>query len=113
MPTDGITNRRRAGRLPIQVRIVLSGHDADGFSFAEETETLTISKFGLSARTSYQLARGSEISVRTRDKDRVAQFQVVWVGPPQTPNEGRVGLEWMEPQRFWGVEFPPDDWERD
>ncbi len=113
MPTEGITNRRRAGRMPLQVRIVLSGQDADGFTFAEETETITLSKYGLSVRTSYQLARGQELSVRTRDKNRVAQFQVVWVGAPQTPNEGRVGMEWIEPQRFWGMEFPPDDWEHE
>jgi hypothetical protein len=113
MPMEESTNRRRAGRIAHQARIILSGRDADGFSFAEETETLTISKYGLSVRTSYQLALGRELSVRTKDKNRVAQFQVVWVGEPTTPNEGRVGMEWMEPERFWGLKFPPDNWERD
>jgi hypothetical protein len=111
MPTDETSERRRRGRVPHKARIILSGLDANGFNFAEETETVTVSKNGLSVRTSYKLNLGQEISVRTKDKNRVAQFEVVWIGQPNSPNEGRVGLEWVELHRFWGVEFPPDDWE--
>jgi hypothetical protein len=107
------SERRRTGRVPHRTRIILSGMDADGFNFAEETETLTVSKHGLSARTSYALALGQEISIRTKDKNRVAQFEVVWVGQPNTSSDGRVGMEWVEPHRFWGVEFPSDNWESD
>ena len=105
--------RRRRTRIPHRTRIVLSGIDADGFNFAEETETVTVSKSGLSVRTSYLLPLGQELSVRTKDKNRVAQFQVVWTGQVGSPVDGRVGLEWVEPSRFWGIEFPADDWERD
>jgi hypothetical protein len=106
-------NRRRNGRVPHRARIILSGVDADGFNFAEETETVTVSKNGLSVRTSYQLALGQELSVRTKDKNRVAQFQVVWMGQPNTPRDGSVGLEWVELRRFWNVEFAPEDWGED
>jgi hypothetical protein len=111
MPTNEAPKRRRTGRVAHQARIVLSGVDTDGFNFAEETETVTISEHGLSVRSSYHLNLGQELSVRTKDKNRVAQFQVVWVGQPRTLNEGRVGLEWVEPHRFWGIEFPPEDGE--
>ncbi len=113
MPNNNVPNRRRTSRIPHKARIALSGLDADGFNFAEETETLTVSKEGLSVRTSYNLALGQEISVRTKDKNRVAQFEVVWVGQAGTRNEGRIGLEWVEPHRFWGLEFPPEDWENE
>ena len=113
MPSEQDPERRRASRLPHRARIILSGTDADGFNFAEETETLTISKNGLSVRVSYDLAPGQELSIRTKDRNRVAQFQIVWVGQPNTPSDGRVGMEWVEPQRFWGIEFPPDNWEAD
>jgi hypothetical protein len=113
MSTEETAKRRRSSRIAHQARIVLSGVDADGFNFAEETETVTLSKHGLSVRTRYQVRLGQELSVRTRDKNRVAQFEVVWVGQPNTPNEGRIGLEWVEPHRFWDVEFPPEDWEND
>ena len=50
MPANQSSERRRTGRVPHRARIILSGMDADGFNFAEETETLTVSKHGLSAR---------------------------------------------------------------
>jgi hypothetical protein len=110
MTTEQIPNRRRTARVPHHARIVLSGSDADGFAFAEETETVTVSKNGLTVRSRYNLALGEELSVKTKEKNRVAQFQVVWVGKEGTPNEGLVGLEWVEPSRFWGIDFPPDHW---
>jgi hypothetical protein len=113
MPAESTPERRRLGRVPHHARIILSGTDSDGFNFAEETETLSVSKQGLSARSSYNLAIGQELSIRTKDRNRVAQFQIVWVGRPETPNDGRVGLEWVEPERFWGIQFPSDDWEKD
>ena len=106
-------HRRRAGRIPHQAPVILSGMDSEGFNFAEETQTLTVSRQGVSIRTSYELALGQEISVRTKDKGRVAQFEVAWIGQHGTPGEGRIGLEWVEPERFWGVNFPPGDWESD
>ncbi|HEV2234430.1 MAG TPA: PilZ domain-containing protein [Terriglobia bacterium] len=113
MPTESPSERRRKSRLAHKVRIMLSGHDAEGFKFAEETETVTVSKNGASVRTSYLFALGQELSVRTKDRDRVGQFQVVWLGKAGTPSEGKIGLEWLESQRFWGVEFAPEDWEND
>lgn len=103
--------RRRWTRVPHKLRIILSGVDADGFNFAEETETAVVSKEGASVRTSYNLKLGQEISVCTKDKNRVGQFQVVWLGAKSTPAEGQVGIEWVEPRRFWGVDFAPEDWE--
>ena len=110
MPADMNPERRRTSRIPHQTRVVLSGRDADGFDFAQETETLMVSKHGASLRTSYHLALGQEVSIRTKEKDRVGQFQVVWVGEPGTPDEGKIGVEWVDARRFWGVEFPPEDW---
>ncbi len=113
MPVDPSIERRRTGRVAHRSRIILSGVDTNGFDFAEETETLSVSKHGLSVRTSYNLALGQEISVRTKDTNRLGQFEVAWVGQTGSPNEGRLGLEWVEPSRFWGIEFPPDKWEAD
>ena len=113
MPAEAHTERRRASRVPHRARIILSGVDADGFNFAEETETVCVSKNGLSVRSSYSIALGQELSVRTKDKNRVAQFQVVWVGKPNTPGDGRLGMEWVEPARFWGIQFPSENWEKD
>lgn len=113
MSTNPQAERRRRSRLPHKLRVILSGVDAEGFNFAEETETVTVSKQGAAVRTSYNLRLGQEISVRTRDKNRVGQFQVVWLGQPGTPAQGKVGIEWLEPRLFWGVDFAPEDWGKD
>lgn len=113
MATKQPAERRRRTRVPHKVRVILSGVDAEGFNFAEETDTVTVSKEGAAVRTSYALQLGQELSVRTKDKNRVGQFQVVWLGQKGTPGEGKVGIEWVEPRRFWGVDFAPEDWEKD
>lgn len=110
MPTEEFPDKRRTSRLHFKARVILTGKDVDGITFAEETETATISKHGAAVRTSYVMGPGQEVSVRTKDRDRVAQFQVVWIGKEGTPEEGLIGLEWLEARRFWGVEFPPEDW---
>jgi hypothetical protein len=103
--------RRRASRLQFNSRVVLAGKDADGRDFAEDTETINVSKNGASLRTSRHLILGQEVLVRTKEKDRLGKFQVVWMGKPGTPDEGVVGLEWVELSDFWGVKFPPDNWQ--
>ncbi len=113
MPNVESSQRRRSGRLSRQLPVVLSGVDRDGFNFGEETETVSISKHGASVRTAYPLRLGQEVSVRTKGTQRVGQFVVVWVGQPGTSGEGQAGLEWVEVRRFWGIEFPPEDWESD
>jgi hypothetical protein len=102
--------RRRWTRLHLACRIIVSGKDAEGREFTEETETLNVNKFGASIRTSRSYSPGQVITVRTKDQGHVGQFQVVWVGEPETPQAGRIGVEFLDARRFWGVEFPPDDW---
>lgn len=103
--------RRRKSRVAHKARLILSGVDAEGYNFAEDTETVTVSKNGAAVRTSYVLALGQELSVRMKETNRVGQFQVVWLGKEGSPSEGRIGLEWVAIKRFWGIEFPPEDWE--
>lgn len=113
MPTDPAPERRRKTRVPHKARIIMSGLDADGYNFAEDTETVTVSKNGAAVRTAYTLALGAELLVRIIETNRVGHFQVVWLGKAGTPSEGRIGLEWVASKRFWGIEFPPEDWEHD
>jgi hypothetical protein len=82
----------------------------EGNIFSEETETTNISKFGAALKTTYQFTMGQILSVHTLEHDHVGQFQVVWLGQPGTPEAGHIGIEWVDARRFWGIEFPPEDW---
>ncbi len=107
MPIAHETERRRTIRIPLKVSVTLSGVDANGSKFVEETETVMVSKHGSSVRTHHPLTLGQQVSVLARTRNRAGHFKVVWVGKRGTPNEGLVGLEWVEAQRLWGVDFPP------
>jgi len=110
MASMDLPQQRRWTRLHLSCRIVVSGKDAEGREFTEETETLNVNKFGASIRTSRSYTPGQVITVLTKGPCHIGQFQVVWVGEPETPQERRIGVEFLQARRFWGVEFPPEDW---
>ena len=110
MTSQRLPQKRRSSRLRFGCRIVVSGKDSKGNAFTEDTETLMISKFGASLRTSMQYTLGQIVTVRTKDQGTVSQFQVVWIGKPDTSQAGQIGIELLDARRFWGIEFPPEDW---
>jgi hypothetical protein len=110
MATQNYPQQRRSSRLQFRCRVKISAINSDGNIFKEETETVSISKFGASLKTTHQFTVGQIISVRTLDRDHTGQFQVVWMGQPGTRDAGQIGIEWVDARRFWGIEFPPEDW---
>ena len=110
MGTQPHPEQRRSSRLRFRCRVKISGIDPKGNTFREETETISISKFGASLRTAHEFAMGQILTVHTLDHGHTGQFQVVWMGQPGTPEAGQIGIEWVDARRFWGIEFPPEDW---
>jgi hypothetical protein len=53
---------------------------------------------------------GQTILVHTLDHGHVGLFQVVWMGRAGTREAGQIGIELLDARRFWGIEFPPEDW---
>jgi hypothetical protein len=101
---------RRSSRIDFRCRVKISGVDPQGNTFSEETGTICISKFGASLKTAHPFTMGQTLSVQTLDHGHTGQFQVVWMGQPGTPEAGQIGIEWVDARRFWGIEFPPEDW---
>jgi hypothetical protein len=108
--TQPYSAQRRSSRLQFRCRVKIRAIGPGGNIFTEETETISISKFGASLKTVNKFAIGQVLSIRTLDRDHVGQFQVVWMGEPGTPGEGLIGVEWVDARSFWGIEFPPEDW---
>ena len=49
-------------------------------------------------------APGQLISIRRKVNE--AQFQVIWIGKPQTPHEGQIGVECLDTDKIiWDVDF--------
>jgi hypothetical protein len=70
-------------------------------------ETIVVNRHGALISTMVRLRVGMKIEVRVIQTDRRALAQVVYVDP-DWPRQCGIGLE--NPQNFWGVPMPPDDW---
>ncbi|HTS70205.1 MAG TPA: hypothetical protein VMO17_14590 [Terriglobia bacterium] len=110
MATEPYREQRRSSRIQFRRGIRISGVDAQGKEFSEETETICISKFGASLRSGRHFSLGQILTVETLGQSHTGQFQVVWIGERDTREEGEIGIEWVDARRFWGIEFPPEDW---
>jgi hypothetical protein len=104
---------RRSTRLAITIPITLIGKDAIGNSFKENTRTIVVNKHGAKIATVHRLAVGTEVEIENRALGVTARASVVWVGekrPPQTHHE--AGIQLYKAENIWGIEFPPEDWQK-
>ena len=97
---------RRSARVHIQIPVTISGTLADGKPFTEETQIITVSKFGAKLKTQQPLHLGMRLSVQPKRRRNKGLFRVVWVGRPGTPRQGEVGIEYVEVSNLLGVAFP-------
>jgi hypothetical protein len=75
--------------------------------FSEETQVVTISKYGAKVKTRMALKVGMNLKVQPLRGDKVGIFKVVWVGREGTPRAGEVGLEYAgKVSDLLGVNFP-------
>jgi hypothetical protein len=107
--TNGIEMRRSKRvvlRLPIQVRWTPPGDIA----ITEGTTTLVVNAHGALISLAMKIKPGTRIFLRNRTVADDKECRVVRI---QEKHEGKseVGVEFLRPDaKFWGLEFPPDDW---
>jgi hypothetical protein len=108
---QGAANRRST-RLAIAIPITISGKDASGHTFKENSRTVIINKQGAKILTLHEITLNSELTVENRALGRAAQAIVVWVGNKASPKDPvEVGVQLSHAENIWGIEFPPDDWQ--
>ena len=105
-------NIRRSSRATIDIPVEVYGQGSDGKVFHEETRTLVVNAYGalvlLAAGISLKQAV-LLVNKKTRNEIecRVAYRKEIEKGPAE------VGIEFVNPSpRFWGIAFPPEDWNR-
>ena len=107
MPEAASTSpMRRSSRINIRMPVRIFGKGADNQEFSEETFVLTVSKFGARLRTEQPLKVGMQLSLRPKGRRDVAKFRVVWIGRPDSPRAGEVGIEYITVSNLLGVAFP-------
>ena len=111
--TKGGANQRST-RLFISIPVTISGKDAAGNTFKENTRTLCINKQGAKLATVHQLGLGAEISLENLALKETAKANIVWLGEKRGPtNSSEIGIQLLHAGNIWGIEFPPGDWEED
>jgi hypothetical protein len=111
MSNKSAADGRRSTRLPISLPIVIHGKDAQQEAFRESTHTLIVNQHGAKLATTHQLLLGAEVLIENTTLGSVAKANVVWVSPKYSPHgRNEVGVQLVEAQNIWGIEFPPNDW---
>lgn len=108
---DETMGRRRSTRLEVVVPVILSGRDASGSPFREETETSTVNLHGGRLKTRHQVLVGMQVGI---DNPRTgAAEKAICVGV-EDPAPGQVfryiSVQLINPGNVWGIETPPADW---
>jgi len=102
--------RRRSQRVLMQIGVQVSGNDAQGQYFREDTDTLAINAHGALILLTARITSGSMLKLRHNSTKEEQECHVVFLGPVRG-EKAEIGLEFAAPRpQFWRVTFPPEDW---
>ncbi len=106
MDQTNVLNTRRSDRVPGELPVVISGVDASGFAFLEQSTTVVVSRHGAKIVLSRKLVPDQELNIRCLKTGRESDARVVG----QTGVEGGrsfYGIELLDDEAdLWGIEFP-------
>ena len=104
---------RRSLRLWMSIPVRVSGRNVDGRNFSEDTETVVVNAHGGLFCLRQPMNGRAEIVLTNLVSKEEQVCRVVTLGDSSDKGT-RVGIEFLSPStHFWGVEFPPDDWQSD
>jgi hypothetical protein len=112
-PGQTTKQTRRSSRIARRLPIAVTGIDALGQSYKENTSTVTINRHGCDYLSRHFTPKNSVVMLEMRDAGSRPPVPgcVVWVRRPHTVRElFHVGIEFETPGNVWGIQFPPEDW---
>jgi len=105
-------SKRRSTRVDYVCPIVVSGRDATGQPFREETEASTVNLHGCRLRTHYQVLVGMMVTIECPATQSSAKAVCVHVFDLPSEETARdIAVQLVKPHNLWGLENPPADWE--
>jgi ribosomal protein L27 len=103
-PPTPASPARRSTRISADVLLEVRGE-----KFAYAGETITVNLHGALIHTSADLTIGTDLTLFVFRTGKSARARVVYISPM---NPSHYGLELEHAENIWGVEGPPDDWQR-
>jgi PilZ domain len=106
--TTPVKPKRKRGskRVILSVTLIASAK-LQGSLVQFKAETVNVNREGAKIRTPVTLEVGLRIRVAVLEPYRFAHAKVMWANP----NAREYGVELENPGNFWGICFPPDDWQ--
>jgi len=101
---------RRSARLEQRQNVILNWKDEWGRAREEEAQTWGICQHGALLGSRVPLEARQILRVRVTELDHEIEARVIHSRPGFVPGYTDLGIEFIGPGDFWGVEFPPDDW---
>ena len=103
-------DRRRSQRVLLSVAVRISGADAAGMAFAEDTTTVVVSAHGGLVLLKTAVRQGQRLKIRNVNTDEETACIAVEANVASAQTR-EVGVEFVAPApRFWRISFPPVDW---
>jgi len=94
----------------MQIGVQVSGTDAQGKYFREDTYTLAINAHGALILLHARITSGSMLKLKHNNTKEEQECHVVFLGPVRG-EKAEIGLEFAASRpQFWRVAFPPEDW---
>src|SRR5690349_8384889 len=98
--------KRREPRKAMEVPVRIFGTDREGNIFSENISTVDISHCGVKLTGIRAKLQNEEIIGLTYRRNKI-HFRVRWIGQPNTPLDGRVGLLNLTPEKpLWDFSLP-------
>ena len=94
---------RRSPRKAASIAVRLCS-DKLGSAWEEDTETVLLSQYGASVRCSHPAKLGQTLQVVRSDTGQKAEARVAWQRP-LGENDSRIGVEFLECENFWGLDW--------
>lgn len=105
-------NQRRSTRVEVVVPVFISGRDATGQSFRDETRTMIVNLHGARIQTQRELMVGMQVTVESPRTGSVVKAICVQTNESVPGTDVRcVSVQLEKPGNIWGIEDPPADWE--
>ncbi len=98
---------RRSSRVLVSLPLAVSGQKSDGSHISGAAETILVNRHGARIRSTVPLETQMEVRVAMLAPYKWRVGQVVWADS----QEREYGIELNRPENFWGIYFPPEDWE--
>jgi hypothetical protein len=98
---------RRSSRVLVSLALAVSGQKSDGSHVSGAAETILVNRHGAKIRSAVPLEPQMEVRVAMLAPYKWRVGQVVWADS----GEREYGIELYRPENFWGIYFPPEDWE--